>query len=343
MNSKYLLNSVREFWTGPVMSHPKSFLTTQKDQHKPAAKQPRIPETRGGENPKPFLKWAGGKTQLISQISKRMPDNMDSVNTYVEPFIGSGAVMFWIIGHYPNIKKVIINDSNFDLINVYRVLKSRADSLILCLKELSDEYYSLNDTEARKEFYMCRREEYNIRQQEENIRNAALFVFLNHTCFNGLYRVNRKNRFNVPFGHYAHPKIYDEKNLRACHQALRNVEVNCGDFSIMEKYASKKSFYYFDPPYKPLSTTSSFTSYTQKGFDDEEQMRLKDTCDNITSMGAKFMMSNSDPYSVNPDNDFFDKLYDGYQISRVQAKRMINSNGRKRNSVNELLIRNYEK
>ena len=189
---------------------------------------------------------------------------------------------------------------------------------------------------------MQRREEYNNRQQEMgNVRNAALFIFLNRTCFNGLYRVNSKNKFNVPFGRYAHPKICDEQNLRACHEAFCALDIFCGDFSATEKYASDKAFFYFDPPYKPLSATSSFNSYTKDDFNDEEQVRLKEFCDLISDRGAKFMLSNSDPRSVNPENDFFDRIYADYHISRVDAKRNINSKGDKRGAIKELLITNY--
>lgn len=292
---------------------------------------------------KPFLKWAGGKGQLINAISAHLP-NMDNIDTYIEPFIGSGAVMFWIISRYPNIRRVVINDLNTELVNLYQSIKFDVEGLIKELKALDSDYKARPTQEERSEYYYQIRTEYNSRDlvsSDRNIRLAALFIFLNRTCFNGLYRVNGKNLFNVPFGKYANPKICDEDNLRNDSKLLQKVEILNGDYAATIEYISDRSFYYLDPPYKPISETSSFNSYSSLSFDDEQQIRLKGFCDAIHEHNGKFMLSNSDPKSVDETNTFFDVLYGAYHIHRVQAKRNINAKGDKRGEVNELLIRNY--
>ncbi len=285
---------------------------------------------------KPFLKWAGGKGQLLNTISENLPT---SINTYIEPFVGSGAVMFDILERMPNIQRVIINDINSDLINTYSIIRDYCDDLINTLQNMQDEY-SAKDSQARGEMFYALREEYNLRSASK-IRMAALFIFLNRTCFNGLYRVNSKNLFNVPFGKYVNPKICDSVNLRHVSEVLKKVELRNGDYADLVQYADEGCFVYLDPPYKPISETSTFNSYCAGGFDDSEQIRLRDFCDTITKQGATFMLSNSDPSSVNPENDFFDKLYSVYKIKRVKAKRNINSKADKRGEINELLITNY--
>ena len=293
---------------------------------------------------KPFLKWAGGKGQLIEEIAAHLPDSMSDIDTYVEPFIGSGAVMFWLVNRYKNVKKIVINDLNTDLVNLYLSIKFDVDGLIDVLKELDAKYRSNHTQEERSTFYYQIRNEYNSRQLDSkdiNNRISALFIFLNRTCFNGLYRVNRKNLFNVPFGKYSNPRIVDEENLRKVSELLQKVEVLNGDYAETIKYANSKAFFYLDPPYKPITETSSFNSYSSTSFDDEQQKRLKDFCDHINKNDGLFMLSNSDPKSVDESNDFFDELYGDYNIHRVLAKRNINSKGDKRGTINELLITNY--
>ena len=210
---------------------------------------------------KPFVKWVGGKTQLLGEVEKSLPGNFDSIEdaVYVEPFVGGGAVLFWILQKYPNISQAVINDINPDLINVYKVIKDTPDALISLLRQYQDSYIGLDD-EDRKELYLAKRKIFNQKAVSKE-EMAALFIFLNRTCFNGLYRVNSKGEFNVPYGKYANPRICDDANILAVSRLLQKVKILCGDFSDTLQYASAKSLFYFDPPYKPLSETSFFTSY----------------------------------------------------------------------------------
>lgn len=293
---------------------------------------------------KPFLKWAGGKTQLLEQIKNNLSENILSKNfTYIEPFVGGGAVLFWMLERFPNMEKVVINDINKDLINVYKVISNNPNELIDILQIFENEYHSLeNSEEQKKEYYYQKRDLFNSRNSDK-IEQSALFIFLNRTCFNGLYRVNRKNEFNVPMGSYKKPMICDKKNILEVNKALQKVEILCGDFEKTEEYANKNTFFYLDPPYKPLSETSNFNSYSKENFDDEEQIRLKKFCDFLESKGSKWMLSNSDVRAYNPKNDFFDNLYIDFCIERVCAKRNINSNAEKRGKLTELLVFNYKK
>lgn len=289
---------------------------------------------------KPFVKWVGGKTQLLGEVEKSLPGNFDSIEdaVYVEPFVGGGAVLFWILQKYPNISQAVINDINPDLINVYKVIKDTPDALISLLRQYQDSYIGLDD-EDRKELYLANRKTFNQKAVSKE-EMAALFIFLNRTCFNGLYRVNSKGEFNVPYGKYANPRICDEANLLAVSRLLQKVKILCGDFSDTLQYASAKSLFYFDPPYKPLSETSSFTSYAKEGFNDEEQKRLGAFCLEISKKHAMFVASNSDPQGVNPKEDFFDKVYSTFQIRKVQATRMINANPNGRGKLSEIMITN---
>lgn len=291
---------------------------------------------------KPFLKWAGGKTQLISEIERGLPIEIKKNNfTYIEPFIGSGALLFWMINNYPNMKKAVINDINVDLINTYKIIVSKPKELISILEQFQCEYHELeNEPEQLKEYYYNKRFIYNERE-EEKTGQAALFIFLNRTCFNGLYRVNRKNEFNVPMGSYKKPTICDFHNIIACSEALKKVEILCGDYENTLNEADINSFFYFDPPYKPLSKTSSFNSYAKDEFNDDEQYRLRNFCLKIQALGHKWMLSNSDVNNDLTGNHFFDELYTGFNINRVKARRNINANSSKRGELNELIITNY--
>lgn len=289
---------------------------------------------------KPFVKWAGGKTQLLGEVEKSLPDNFSCIEDviYVEPFVGGGAVLFWILQKYGNIHKAVINDINPDLINTYWSIKKNPEKLIYILKRIQDEYMQM-DAADRKEYFLFQRNNFN-RKNMSDEEMAALFIFLNRTCFNGLYRVNSKGLFNVPHGKYSNPKICDETNILTVSDLLQNVEILCGDFSRTLQYASSKTLFYLDPPYKPLTETSSFTSYSKEGFNDEEQIRLGHFCKDISEKKAMFVASNSDPQGINPEEDFFNRVYDTFRIRKVQATRMINVNPDKRGKLNEILITN---
>ncbi len=289
---------------------------------------------------KPFVKWVGGKTQLLDEVEKSLPKDLHRYEelTYIEPFVGGGAVLFWILQKYPNIKRAIINDINPDLICTYKVIKCDAQKLIDKLDSIQTEYISLSP-DGRKEYFLQKRKEYNTKGHSD-LENAALFIFLNRTCFNGLYRVNSKGAFNVPHGKYANPKICDKENLLAVSELLQKVEILCGDFAKTEDYATSNSLFYLDPPYKPLSETSSFTSYSKEGFNDAEQIRLRDFCTRISQKQARFVASNSDPIEEISGESFFEQLYYQFKIKRVYATRMINSNPNNRGFVSEIMISN---
>lgn len=289
---------------------------------------------------RPFVKWAGGKSQLLAEVQKALPADLASRKhlAYVEPFVGGGAVLFWILRQYPNIDHAIINDINPELICTYRVIKSDVEFLISELDILQTEYLSL-ESDGRKEYFLNKRALFNSKTAP-SVQTAALFIFLNRTCFNGLYRVNSRGLFNVPHGKYANPKICDKDNLRAVSLLLQKVDILCGDFTDTGCYAGRDTLYYFDPPYKPINGTSSFTSYSKDGFGDAEQIRLRDFCNQISEAGAMFILSNSDPEGDNPDGNFFDAIYNQYFIRRVSATRMINSNPNGRGNVSEMMISN---
>ncbi|MGN0499531.1 MAG: DNA adenine methylase [Ruminococcus sp.] len=229
---------------------------------------------------KPFVKWAGGKSQIISEIREKYPSN---IKCYCEPFVGGGAVLFDILANYMP-EKVLINDINKELIITYNQIKSNIDSLIGRLSELHNEYTN-SDLEQRKIIFSKNRDNYNLLKNETDKNNeleiAVLFIFLNKTCFNGLYRVNKHGDFNVPIGSYKNPLICDEDNLRKTSLMLQNVNIICGDYSKCENFINKETFVYIDPPYRPLNKTSSFTSYSSKDFDDNEQIRLSRFIDSI--------------------------------------------------------------
>lgn len=289
---------------------------------------------------KPFLEWAGGKTQLLNDIEARFPYYKNDKFTYIEPFVGSGAVLFWVLNNFPNLKSVVINDVNEDLINSYKTIKFNVNDLIIVLKNYENEYHCLAEKiEEREEYYYEKRKVFNNRESDQTIQ-TALFIFLNRTCFNGLYRVNRKNEFNVSMGRRKKPMICDESNLLAVSKLLQNVEILSGDFEQTVNYADEEVVFYMDPPYRPLSETSSFNSYAKGKFNDNEQIRLKEFCDKLNSLSIKWILSNSDVKSKNPNDNFFDELYSGYQINRVIAKRTINVKPNKRGQLTELLILN---
>ena len=290
---------------------------------------------------KPFLKWAGGKTQLISDIEKALPTNIIQTNfTYIEPFVGSGAVLFWVLNNFPNLKRAVINDINEDLINTYKTIANNPKELISILEILQNEFHALEGNEDNKKlYYYQKRALYNSRKETQS-GQAALFIFLNRTCFNGLYRVNSKNLYNVPMGGYKKPTICDKENILAVSEALQKVEILCGDFEQTLNYTDKNSLFYFDPPYKPLSETSSFNSYAKDEFNDNEQIRLKNFCSKLDILNHTWILSNSDVKGKDENDNFFDDLYSDFNIQRVEAKRSINANPEKRGKLTELLITN---
>lgn len=290
---------------------------------------------------KPFLKWAGGKTHLVPTFENILPNDLTQTNfTYIEPFVGSGAILFWMLNNFPKIKKAVINDINEDLINTYKTIASKPQELISILEIIQNEFYALEkDEEKKKLYYYKKRHQYNSRKEEQS-GQSALFIFLNRTCFNGLYRVNRKNKFNVPMGSYKKPTICDKENILSVSEVLQKVEILHGDFEQTLAFAENKTLFYFDPPYKPLSKTSSFNSYSKDEFDDSEQIRLRNFCDKLDLLNHKWILSNSDVKTKESKDPFFDLLYSNFNIQRIEAKRSINVNPAKRGKLTELLITN---
>lgn len=294
---------------------------------------------------KPFLKWAGGKGQLLTEIQKYYPFADKKITKYAEPFIGGGAVLFDVLNRY-DLSEVYISDINAELVNCYWVAQQRVEELIQALTKMQDEYLPLNH-EKRREYYAEKRARFNELKNGEkkkgDIEKAALMIFLNRTCFNGLFRVNKKGQFNVPMGAYKNPIICDAQNLRAVSQKLKAVKIVCGDYKKSEVFVDENTFVYFDPPYRPLTETSNFTSYTESQFDDNKQIELAQFAKMLDARGAKIVISNSDPKNENAEDDFFDTLYSAQRVHRVEASRMINCNKKSRGKIKELLITNFER
>lgn len=287
---------------------------------------------------KPFIKWAGGKSQLLNEIRARYPETIEK---YCEPFVGGGAVLLDVLANFQP-KEVLINDINGELVNTYIQIKNNVDELIYLLSDMQDSFWAKSDDE-RRVMYLAKREHFNdlkVSNEQDNLKKAALFIFLNKTCFNGLYRVNSRGLFNVPMGSYKNPPICDADNLRHISGLLKNVQIKCGDYSGCADFIDENTFVYIDPPYRPLTATASFTSYFENEFGDKQQIELGRFVDEISAKGAKVVASNSDPKNSDESDSFFDDLYSSYTIMRVSAKRMINSKATGRGSVNELLICN---
>lgn len=298
---------------------------------------------------RPFLKWAGGKGQLLGQIRQYLPSELHEgdITRYAEPFIGGGAVFFLMSDEF-RISEFYISDRNADLILAYKTIQQQVDGLIERLGKIESQYLCLSPRN-RKEFFYETRRLFNKGRPRENCCNpskysnlhVARLVFLNRTCFNGLYRVNSFGDFNVPFGNYLNPKICDASNLRSVSRMLQEAEIYCGDFADCREFVDHRTFVYFDPPYRPISKTANFNSYARNPFDDDEQRRLALFFQELDNEGAKLMLSNSDPQNENPEDTFFESLYSGYSIERVVASRRINSNGDRRGEITELLVTNY--
>lgn len=297
---------------------------------------------------KPFIKWAGGKSQLLPLFNEYYPKELKSglIDFYFEPFLGGASVFFDVVQKY-KIKKSYLSDSNIEIVLVYKVIKEKVEDLISALNELKKDYFKKSETKKESFFYNIR-DKYNDNKinflnglNDIYVCRASQMIFLNKTCFNGLYRLNRSGDFNVPFGKYINPGIYNEENLLAVSEVLQNTEIEHGDFEFFKNKINNKSFVYFDPPYRPISYTSSFNSYNKDGFDDDEQNRLAEFYRKLNEKGAKLMLSNSDPKNININDNFFDDLYRGFTIERIEASRMINSKSEKRGKIKELLITNY--
>lgn len=297
----------------------------------------------------PFLKWAGGKSQLLTQIEPFFPQALKEglIKRYIEPFVGGGAVFLHLASAYP-ILEYFICDVNPELILAYQTIQKNVEELIIILKEIQATYLALSE-EDRKEYFYRIRSNYNQQRKQINfncysrdwVKRTSQLIFLNRTCFNGLFRVNSKGEFNVPFGRYKKPRICDEENLISLAQVLAKTYIRRGDFSECQNFINEESFVYFDPPYRPISKTSNFSAYSAQIFKDQDQLRLRDFFQLLDRQGAKVMLSNSDPKNEDPNDTFFEEAYQGYQIKRVQARRNINSKGSKRGKIDELLITNY--
>jgi len=288
-----------------------------------------------------FIKWAGGKSQLIRDIENQLKKLKDfNIGTYYEPFLGSGAVFFYLKSTcLLNIKNFFLSDSNKELIECFIVVRDDVEKLILELRKLKNEYKTLKSEKEKEEYYYYRRDSYNeIKKTKKNslkIKKAALLIFLNKTCFNGLYRVNADNEFNVPFGKYENPEIFNEDVLRKANKLLKGTIIKSIDFRKILKSMKPRDLVYFDPPYVPLSKTSSFTSYTKVDFNDNDQENLARVFKKLNKLGCYLLLSNS-------DTDKIKKLYASFKPFKVvKARRSISCIGTKRGKINELLIKNY--
>lgn len=312
-----------------------------------------MPKSRDlfGEQPeknvaaKPFVKWAGGKGNLLQKLEALLPAEFDDLEdvTYIEPFVGGGAMLFHMLQRHKNIRRVVINDINADLIRCYQLIRNNPSELIERLKVIESNYYH-TDIHDKRELYYAYRDQYNLDGVNADER-AALFIFLNRTCYNGLYRVSAKGRFNVPFGRYKDPQICNEELLLADHQLLNSVELvirQPGGYKQVLRNLSLKgqNFVYFDPPYRPQSATSSFREYSNTPFDDEQQEELKRFCDRLSARHCLIMQSNSDS-RTDEGESYFAALYEGYNIHRIVAPRFISANPENRMRQTELVIRNY--
>ncbi len=306
-------------------------------------KKTLYPKKNENKTVKPFLKWAGGKGQLLYEIEKYYPFSDKKITKYAEPFVGGGAVLFDILNKY-DLDEIYISDINTELINTYCIIRDNIEDLIEMLYTMQNTFILL-DKEERKAYYMQKRKRFNELKvngtENANIEKASLMIFLNRTCFNGLFRVNKKGFFNVPMGSYKNPIICDENNLRAISEKLQRVIIVCRDYKKSADFIDENTFVYFDPPYRPITNTANFTAYTENLFNDEKQIELARFVDDIHKKCAKVVISNSDPKNSNIEDNFFDNIYSAHKIKRVEATRMINCNSKARGKITELLISNF--
>lgn len=301
------------------------------------------------ETAKPFLKWPGGKKNIISQLKAYFPDDLvkGRITTYIEPFIGGGSMFFFINNYYP-VKKAIINDVNKELMLTYKVVQRDLSKLLRIMEKFQKEY-TAREEDARKAYFYATREKFNNERfsidydvySEQWVSRAAQVIFLNKTCYNGLFRLNKKGAFNAPYGSYKNPAIFNSENLLLVNKALEDSEILCLDFEEMKRYVEPGSFVYLDPPYRPINKTSSFASYSSGGFPDPEQRRLANLFKELDNQDVKLMLSNSEPKNENPDDVFFEEIYKGFNINTVYAHRMINCKGDKRGKIKEIVVTNY--
>jgi DNA adenine methylase len=300
---------------------------------------------------KPFLKWAGGKSQLLSQFEGYYPRalRVREIKKYVEPFLGGGAVFFEVSQRH-GVERACLSDVNKDLVLTYWVVQQKPDDLLDYLEKYQQDF----DTTAsahRNDLFLAVRGHFNQQRFEVNYKKwadnwvprAAQMIFLNKTCFNGLFRLNSKGEFNVPFGKYPNPTILDERNIQAASRALQKAEIKIAGYEACFDEINASTFVYFDPPYRPLSKTASFTNYVGAGFTDQNQLELAAFFKKIDiETNARLMLSNSDPKNEDPEDDFFEKAFSDYNLFQVSANRAINSKGEKRGAVHELVITNYQ-
>ena len=294
---------------------------------------------------KPFVKWAGGKGRLLSQLDANLPQFLYTSNEvcYIEPFVGGGAMLFHMMQEFTNITQIVINDINEELIACYRLIKDNPGNLVSKLKGIEDRFLSENQ-EVRRELFYAYRDEYNNKVNLADINRCALFIFLNRTCFNGLHRVNLKGDFNVPYGRYANPTICDKDTILAISKALNRIDITIksGNYrNVLEDITNPaNTFVYLDPPYRPLLGENNFRAYSKGPFSDQQQEELKAFCDVLTGLGARWMQSNSD--SKNEDgSSYFEDLYENYVFQTIYAPRAINAFGEGRGKISESLIKNY--
>lgn len=286
---------------------------------------------------KPFLKWAGGKRQLLNEINSKLPDDFkksDKDFVYYEPFLGGGSVFFYLKNHYnDNIKKSVISDINPELMLTYKCIQKKPEDIKEELKGMKSKYLKNNTFEKKREYYNEIRDKFNAKLPKINlnkindtdVERAAQTIFLNKTCFNGLFRVNKEGKFNVPMGKYKNPSIYDPDNIDEVHKVLNdNVDIKIQDYLNIEEKIEKDSFVYLDPPYRPISKTSSFTDYYKNGFAEEDQLNLCEFIQRLTDKKINVMLSNSQT-----DDGFFEKHYSKQTIHPVKTRRYINSNPKK--------------
>lgn len=290
---------------------------------------------------KPFVKWVGGKRQLLPEIMRRVPRRALASGewAYAEPFVGGGAVLLAVLEAFPAIPQAAANDLNPRLVAAWRAVQSQPEALIAALQALADAYLPLAEP-ARRAFYLAQRARLNA-EAPAGVGQCARLLFLNRTGFNGLYRENARGAFNVPFGRAANPLICDAPTIRADAALLRRARVTflCGDFAAVPDALpeGRRAFFYLDPPYRPLSQTSSFNAYVRTPFDDGAQRRLAEFCRALDRAGHRFLLSNSAP-----GDGFFERLYAGFRIERVLARRAVNANPAKRGPLHELLVSNYD-
>lgn len=288
---------------------------------------------------------------MLKLLAARLPEPIKErkvISRYLEPFVGGGAMFFFLKSRY-RMEEAYLFDINPDLIICYKVLQNNHGELSRVLAEMNTAFLEKTEEERRvfyyqiRELYNRQRKGFNYRVQSwEWVERAGFLIFLNKTCYNGLFRLNQKGEFNVPYGRYKKPKIYDPETLKQAHLALENTRIIWGDFREAEKFVTPNSFVYLDPPYRPINHTSRFTNYSKDGFSDRDQERLAALFHRLDQKGAYLMLSNSDPKNADPQDHFFETLYQGYHIERIPAKRYINCNAEKRGVIAELVIRNYK-